>query len=524
MLNTVVRLLLSAVVWFLAACQTGTKSETASEVSVTEREEHRPEFHFTPPSMWMNDPNGMVFHNGEYHLFYQHYPDSTVWGPMHWGHAVSKDLFHWEHLPIALYPDSLGYIFSGSAVFDKNNTSGLGTNSNPPLVAIFTYHSEEIRKKGRKDYQTQGIAWSVDNGRTWTKYAQNPVLKNPGIEDFRDPKVFWHDGTERWIMILAVRDHVEIFGSKDLKQWERLSAFGENEGAHGGVWECPDLFPLTVEGQSTQKWVMLVSINPGGIHGGSATQYFIGDFDGKTFTNDNPASTTLWLDYGKDNYAGVTWSNLPDVDGRRLFMGWMSNWQYANVVPTENWRSAMTLPRTLHLNETPEGMRLLSVPAKELEAIRKDTYRIAPIVISGKHQLTDVPFSVSASEIILDFMVSSEPADLGVEIANALGQKIIIGFDSEANRFYVDRTKAGPSDFSADFAGIHYAPRLSNQSSLKMHVILDVASVELFADDGTVVMTDIFFPDEAFNTLTLFSHNSETTLTSGNIWQLSTPN
>lgn len=521
MLNIIMRFFLPAVFWFLTACQTADKPETASEDSGTEREKHRPAFHFTPPSMWMNDPNGMVFHNGEYHLFYQHYPDSTVWGPMHWGHAVSKDLVHWQHLPIALYPDSLGYIFSGSAVFDKNNTSGLGTKGDPPLVAIYTYHSDEIRKTGRKDYQTQGIAWSVDNGRTWTKYAQNPVLKNPGIEDFRDPKVFWHDGTERWIMILAVRDHVEIYGSKDLKQWEKLSEFGKNAGAHGGVWECPDLFPLTVDGQSTQKWVMLMSINPGGIHGGSATQYFIGEFDGRTFLNDNPSSTTLWMDFGKDNYAGVTWANLPDADERKLFMGWMSNWQYANVVPTENWRSAMTIPRTLHLKEAPEGIRLASVPAKEMNAIRKDTYKIASDVISGNQTLTDVPFNVSTSEIILDFTLDGKPVNLGIEMGNSLGDKIVIGFDAQANRFYIDRTNAGRSDFSKDFAGVHYAPRISEGDSLTLRLIFDVASVEVFADGGTVVMTDIFFPDEEFNTITLFSNDTETKLRSGDIWKLS---
>ena len=251
-MKTIYYNLLLSIYIAISACTSDTKKEEAAEMNTAASyytEQHRPQFHFSPEKMWMNDPNGMVFYNDEYHLFYQYYPDSTVWGPMHWGHAVSKDLVHWEHLPIALYPDSLGYIFSGSAVVDWNNTSGLGTEENPPLVAIFTYHDAEGEKEGRNDYQTQGIAYSLDNGRTWEKYADNPVLENPGIKDFRDPKVSWHAATEKWVMILAVLDHVELYGSKDLKSWEKLSEFGKEVGAHGGVWECPDLFPCRWKGR-----------------------------------------------------------------------------------------------------------------------------------------------------------------------------------------------------------------------------------------------------------------------------------
>src|SRR5688572_327195 len=261
---------------FLISCGVQEKTAEVSAPSEGYNEPYRPQLHFTPEAKWMNDPNGMVYHNGEYHLFYQYYPDSTVWGPMHWGHAVSKDLAHWEHLPIALYPDSLGYIFSGSAVVDNGNTTGFGTADKPALVAVYTYHDAKKEKAGRIDYQTQGIAYSVDDGRTWKKYEKNPVLKNPGIKDFRDPNVFWHEASKKWVMILAVLDHVEMYNSSDLKSWTKLSEFGKDFGAHGGVWECPDLFPLTIEGESKEKWVMLVSINPGGPNVGSATQYFIG--------------------------------------------------------------------------------------------------------------------------------------------------------------------------------------------------------------------------------------------------------
>ncbi|MDH5381668.1 MAG: glycoside hydrolase family 32 protein, partial [Cyclobacteriaceae bacterium] len=324
--NKAILFILSVSIW---GCNNIDKN--IEEVTEVDQEKYRPQYHFTPPSQWMNDPNGMVYYEGEYHLFYQHYPDSNVWGPMHWGHAVSKDMVSWEHLPIALYPDTLGYIFSGSAVIDWNNSSGLGNDLHPPMVAIFTYHNPIGAEEGRIDYQTQGLAYSLDKGRTWTKYENNPVLKNPGIIDFRDPNVAWNETLQQWVMILAVKDHIEIYTSPNLIAWEKQSEFGQTIGGHGGVWECPDLFTLT-DNNGIERWVMLLSINPGGPQGGSATQYFIGNFDGKTFTPMD--SITRWVDHGADNYAGVTWSDIPKSDGRRLFMGWMSNWQYANVVPT----------------------------------------------------------------------------------------------------------------------------------------------------------------------------------------------
>ena len=267
-------------------------------------EQYRPQIHFSPKAHWINDPNGMVYYKGIYHLFFQYYPDGTVWGPMHWGHAISNDMVHWQEQPIALYPDSLGYIFSGSAVVDENNTSGFGKDGKTPLVAIFTHHDPEGEKAGSNTFQNQSLAYSLDDGKTWTKYAGNPVLKNPGITDFRDPKVMWYEPQKKWVMTLATKDHITFYSSPNLKDWTKESEFGKELGAHGGVWECPDLFPLDDNGKKV--WVFIVNINPGGPNGGSATQYFIGDFDGKTFT---PSQTnTKWLDYGPDEYAGITWS------------------------------------------------------------------------------------------------------------------------------------------------------------------------------------------------------------------------
>ncbi|MEL6303458.1 MAG: glycoside hydrolase family 32 protein, partial [Bacteroidota bacterium] len=327
-------------------------------------EPYRPQYHFTPKQNWMNDPNGLVFYKGWYHLFYQYYPDDTVWGPMHWGHARSKDMMHWEHMPIALYPDELGLIFSGSAVIDSQNTSGFGSTQNPAMVAMYTYHLMEGEKAGRDDFQTQGIAYSLDEGTTWTKYEGNPVIPNNGIKDFRDPKVFWHEPTKMWVMALVAGDHVKFYESPNLKEWSHMSDFGKEVGAHGGVWECPDLFPLTDAKSGERKWALLVSINPGAPNGGSGTQYFIGDFDGKEFVS--AQREAKWLDYGTDNYAGVTYNNLPEEE--RVFIGWMSNWDYARDTPTESWRSAMTLPRKLFLEKDGEDYWLKNLPLASVES------------------------------------------------------------------------------------------------------------------------------------------------------------
>ncbi|MCK6693188.1 MAG: glycoside hydrolase family 32 protein [Thermoanaerobaculia bacterium] len=526
--KTIALLVFPLLPFLLAACQSpGRPGENNSGAC---REPHRPQFHFSPPEKWMNDPNGMVFYDGEYHLFYQHYPDSNVWGPMHWGHAVSTDLVHWEHLPIALYPDSLGYIFSGSAVVDRNNTSGFGQDGKPPLVAIFTYHNMPAEKAGRKDFQYQGIAYSNDKGRGWTKYAGNPVVPNTGnIRDFRDPKVIWHEDSQQWIMVFAAYDHVKFWGSKDLKKWEHLSDFGKEWGSHGGVWECPDLFPLKVEERGETKWVLLLSINPGGPNGGSATQYFIGNFDGKSFTPDASFSPSVkgekavWLDYGRDNYAGVTWSDIPKEDGRRLFLGWMSNWDYAQAVPTEAWRSAMTLPRSLELRKTQAGYRLFSQPVRELASLRENTRALEPGDIQRQLDLTQkTGLSPAQMELILEFEPRpGAPADFGVELSNSKGERYRVGYNAATGRFYSDRTGAGQHAFSEKFgAAVHTAPRLSTGKTIRFHLCFDVASAELFADEGATVMTDIFFPTETFSMAKIYVDKGRVNLVRGEAWAL----
>jgi len=331
--------------------------------TITSYEEpYRPRIHYTPLSGWMNDPNGMVYYDGEYHLFYQFTPDRIdTPGPKHWGHAISTDLVHWTQMPVALSPDPLGEIWSGSVVVDSKNTSGLQAGEENVLVAVFTHSSD--------GQQQQSIAYSNDRGRSWIKYDHNPVVPNPDHEDFRDPKVLWHSETNRWIMVLAAGDQVMFYRSPNLIDWEFTSTFGELEGAHGGVWECPDLFLVPGDSSSEREvWVLLVSVGSGAPSGGSGSQYFIGEFDGLTFTNHNPAPTVNWVDFGKDNYAGVTFSGVED---RRIFMGWMSNWYYAYKIPTVPWRGSMTLPRELNLI-TQDGQRqyLVSTPIKELSILR----------------------------------------------------------------------------------------------------------------------------------------------------------
>ncbi len=437
---------------------------------------YRPLIHFTPKTGWMNDPNGMVFYKGTYHLFYQHNPNASVWGPMHWGHATSSDLTNWKHQPIALYPDSLGTIFSGSAVVDEKNTSGLGTKENPPLVAIFTYHNQALADQQKKNFQSQGIAFSLDNGSTWEKYVKNPVIQNPGIPDFRDPKITWIENQQKWVMSLAVQDRIYFYGSKNLLQWEYLSQFGKTMGAHGGVWECPDLFPMNYENKT--YWILLVNINPGGPNGGSATQYFVGDFNGREFKS--ITSEVKWLDFGPDEYAGVTWSNTGD---RRIFIGWMSNWTYANVVPTETWRSAMTIPRELKLVKAKNEFFLCANPAEEVNDLAVDTV---------ENLLT------YKSPLRVQLMAEAN-TNISIVLYNSLKEKITLGYDKKLNEYYIDRTNSGKTSFNSEFAKKHNAPRISEAKQIRLDIWIDRTSVELFADDGLTNMTSIFFPNQLFD-------------------------
>lgn len=458
----------------------------------------RPAYHFSPAKMWMNDPNGMVYYKGTYHLFFQHYPDGMEWGPMHWGHATSPDLVHWQEQPIALFPDKLGWIFSGSAVVDENNTSGFGKNGQVPMVAIFTHHNAEEEKKKTNKHQYQSLAYSLDEGKTWTKYEGNPVLNNPGIPDFRDPKVSWHAPSKKWIMTLATKDRITFFSSPNLKEWTKESEFGEKLGAHGGVWECPDLFPLTLNGKT--HWVLLVSINPGGPNSGSATQYFIGQFDGKIFT---PADTqTKWVDYGKDNYAGVTYAN---TGTRRIFQGWMSNWEYANQVPTSPWRNAMTVPREFALRQVGTDMWLTSQPVKEVsQALQSGSVKLQKLTVLKELDLSNkLPNLGDKFQLKLSTKLLKE---FSLVFSNSRGEELVIGYDQKANAYFVDRSKSGMVAFSDKFPGRHAGPRRAVTPTADLMLLFDASSVELFADNGLTVLTELYFPHDPLTKLKVKSN------------------
>lgn len=488
-------------------------------------ESYRPQIHFSPEEGWMNDPNGLVYHDSEYHFFYQHHPASSEWGPMHWGHAVSSDLIHWEHLPIALYPDNMGYIFSGSAVLDHENRSGLGTKENPPLIAFFTYHDPVAQEEGREfEVQEQAIAFSTDRGRSWTKYAGNPVLENPGIVDFRDPKVVWHNDTERWIMSVASWQTIRFYSSSNLLEWTFESEFGEGYGSKEGVWECPDLFPLKVSSSAETKWVLIVNINPGNPAGGSATQYFVGDFDGRQFTTEQ--REPLWMDYGKDNYAGVSWSNMPDE--RRVLIGWMNNWEYAGERPTHHWSGAATLPRELGLKKKRDNYLLTSNPVDELETLRGKAHTIDNIVVNGSKEIFEGKmFAGSPVEIVLTFDVSAMtridfPGKFGLRMSNGQDEYYTMGYDNILKYYFADRTQATSEDFSPHFSSMQYAPYLIEEDRVTWRIILDWSSVEWFASGGDIAVTNLVYPSSPFDTLELFTEEGWLELVEARITKLAT--
>ena len=429
----------------------------------TNREAFRPIYHHTPAYGWMNDPNGMFYKDGVWHLYYQYNPYGSQWENMTWGHSTSRDLIHWEAQPIAIAPDALGSIFSGSCVVDKDNTAGFGKNA---IIAYYT---------SAGDSQTQSMAYSTDNGRTFTKYSGNPVL-TAAVPDFRDPHLFWHEPTRRWIMILAVGQEMQIFSSANLKQWTMESRFGAEYGGHGGVWECPDLFQLPVRGTGQQKWVLVCNINPGGPFGGSATQYFVGDFDGHRFTCESNPKVTKWLDYGKDHYATVTFDNAPN--GRRVAIAWMSNWQYANEWPVKQFRSANSIARELDLfvdgSETYCGV----APAKEMLAMRAGTVK----------QPTE------ACEIVVGVKGSAD-----ITLQNAKGEEVAMHYDAHKQEFTMDRTRSGNTAFSEAFPCTTTAPTHGQLKQLR--IFIDRCSIEVFDADGRMAMTNLVFPSEPYNSL-----------------------
>ena len=469
----------------------------ADKLDYTDRETRfRPLFHHTPEYGWMNDPNGMFYKDGVWHLYYQYNPYGSKWQNMSWGHSTSSDLVNWEHKPVALRPDGLGSIFSGSCVVDTDNTAGMGKDE---VIALYTSAGTS---------QMQSMAHSSDNGITFNVYPANPVITLES--EARDPNMFWNERTGEWNLVLAhALDHEMLFfTSPDLKEWTLQSAFGKGIGAQDGVWECPDLFELPVEGTDEKKWVLICNINPGGPFGGSAVQYFVGDWDGRKFTADtlpDGSIPTKWLDYGKDNYALVSWSGAPD--GRRTAIGWMSNWQYAADAPTMQYRSANTLPREIGLFRGPDGeVYASSAPSPELLGMRgKLTESASRINAGSKARSFRLPeANDGVCEILMD--IDAAKADnVTLTLSNKAGDEVVMTYDRKASQFSFDRTRSGIVDFSESFPAITVSPTYEKNGKISLRVFIDRSSIELFGNEGRFVMTNLVFPTQPYSTLSVAS-------------------
>ncbi|MDE5826550.1 MAG: GH32 C-terminal domain-containing protein [Duncaniella sp.] len=477
----------------------------------TNTEKYRPAFHHTPLYGWMNDPNGMFYKDGVWHLYYQYNPYGSKWQNMTWAHSTSTDLVNWEHQPLAIEPNGLGSVFSGSCIVDKANTAGFGKDE---IIALYT--SAGIN-------QMQSLAHSSDNGQTFDIYPGNPVITLES--EARDPNMFWNEETKEWNLLLAhALDHeMLIFTSPDLKTWTLQSSFGKGLGAQDGVWECPDLFQLPVNGTSEKKWVLICNLNPGGVFGGSATQYFVGDFDGKTFTVDTPASGTVptkWMDFGKDHYATVSWSDAPD--DRRVVIGWMSNWQYAAEVPTKQFRSANTLPRDISLFRGDDGEYYIStLPSPEVNALRDKKVTAVKSKSIGKNPLK-YPLPTANDGICeIDLTVTAtKNTPVSITLSNAKGEHCDMVFNPADCTFSFDRTESGLTDFSQDFPAKVSAPTLRNSNSQSIRIFVDRSSIEVFDTDGNFVMTNLVFPTEAYSTVSLAADGGKATLNSMEIYSL----
>lgn len=493
---------------------------------------YRPVYHHTPLYGWMNDPNGMVYKDGEYHLYFQYNPYGSKWGNMHWGHSVSTDLIHWNHLKPAIARDTLGHIFSGSTVVDKNNTAGYGDNA---LIALYTSASDEHG-------QIQCMAYSTDDGRTYTKYEKNPVLLPfDGLKDFRDPKVFWYEPDKKWVMIVSADKEMRFYASQNLKDWEYMSAFGKGYGAQPNQFECPDFIQLPVNGDKNKmKWVMLVNINPGCMFGGSATEYFVGDFDGKEFTCDTKPETVKWLDYGKDHYAAVCISNTGE---RIISIPWMSNWQYANVTPIRQYRGANGLPRELSLYTKDGQIYVAADVVKEVEALRKDTRSFDPITVKDEYKIDEiVPQTDGAYELEMDITPNTSGV-AGFDLMNAKGEVAKIYLDMKSGKLVMDRTASGlvafgeksephaketddhrktmSVNYQNDFALGTWAPlSLCEGKTYHLNVFVDKCSVEIFVDGGRIAMTNLVFPTEPYNTLRFYTEGGEAQVSNMKVYKL----
>ena len=482
---------------------------------ISNREKFRPAFHHTPDYGWMNDPNGMVYADSLWHLCYQWNPYGSKWANMTWGHATSRDLIHWERQEPTILPDGLGMIFSGSSAIDHHNSAGFGKDA---IVTLYTSAAAS---------QMQSLAYSTDGGNTFTKYPGNPVITME--TEARDPNMFWDEAHQQWVMLLAhaLEKEMLIYTSPDLKQWTLASRFGKGMGAQGGVWECPDLFELPVSGSTgnEKKWALVCNLNPGGPFGGSATQYFIGDFDGTTFKADTDTTGTIptkWMDYGKDHYAAVSWSDAPN--NRRTVIGWMSNWQYAAEVPTLQYRSANTLPREMGIFKDTDGQYYLSsTPSPELEALRGGLHHQSRRFSLGKSDKTiSLPtHNDGIFEILVDFEARKGQV-LTLTLANKAGERVVLTYDSDKETLAFDRTQSGIVNFSQDFPAVTVAPTHRHDGKLSLRIFVDRSSIEVFEKEGRLAMTNLVFPNSPYTELSLKCSKGKAKISNLKVYSLNT--
>jgi fructan beta-fructosidase len=469
-------------------------------------EQYRPQFHFSPAANWCNDPNGLVYNNGRYHLFYQHNPFGNQWGHMTWAHATSTDLVHWKHLPIAIPEEKDTMIFSGTCVVDKNNTSGFGSNGKTPMVAVYTGHIEGVN-------QSQHIAYSLDDGLTWTKYNHNPVL-DLHKKDFRDPKIFWYEPKKYWVMCLMfpVEHLVQFYSSKNLKEWKHLSNFGP-AGDTSGVWECPDLTQVPVQGMPVKKkWLLQMSMNAG-------MQYFVGEFDGVQFKNENSNSEILRPDYGPDYYAAIAYNQLPAAH-LPTAIGWINNWYYANDIPTTPWKGAMSLPRILSVKKENGQWILIQQPVTNLKKLRGQPVTVKEAVITDE---TVFPFKGRQFECSLTIEPGKETVS-GIKIASSANSWLELGYDAGKKIFYIDRGNSEVKSFNENFAKRNRFEKqiLLKNKPLQLQIFFDNSIAEVFVNNGEYVFTTQFFSAEKNNGITLFSKNDKASFTDIRVWPMKT--
>ena len=474
----------------------------------------RPQYHFTPAKNFMNDPNGMVFYKGEYHLFYQYNPEGKVWGHMSWGHAVSPDMVHWQHLPLAIPEDPNYMIYSGAAVVDWNNSSGLCKNPDPKdhscLIAIYAADYHQKREKTH-------VAYSNDRGRTWTNYAGNPVI-DVDAEDFRDPYVFWYEPQKKWVLVAVLADHRKalFYSSTDLKQWTKLSEFGP-AGDDAGQWECPLLLELPIEGTKDTRWVLVINRNPGAPAGGTGVRYLVGNFDGTRFVEKESAGQKLWADYGKDFYATNTFNDMPDK--RRVWMGWTSNWLYAKDEPTVLWRGAQSIPKTLGLRNVVGQMLMVQAPVKELQGQRGEPLHMKNTSVGATNsRLAKRGPKVDTYEIEAELEMGNA-TEMGFHLRKGDGVKTVVGIVPATNSLFVDRTESGEVSFSKDFPG-RFSTTLSGTKRVKLHIFVDRSSVEVIANDGEKSMTNRIYPPPGSTGLEVYSIGGAGKVVSLTVWPL----